>query len=503
MVKFPCGICQKEVKSKHKAICCDLCDQWIHISCNKLTKTDYNKMMNSNLLWFCKKCLKKELPFNSITNQEFNKIYDSKYATAFQKVTPDFKEKAAHLAKEQTNNILNCSYYDLSDLNKINTKDNKYFSLFHLNISSLPYHFEEIEELLDQMKIKPEIIGISESRIYKDKEPLTNICLKNYNIEQTKTESSKGGTLLYISESLNYKKRNDLKIYKTKELESTFVEIINKKGKNTIVGCIYKHPTMPTYEFDSFLEPLYETLTKENKDIYLLGDFNVNLLNYESDNQTASFLDKICSNGFFPYINIPTRITLKSKTLIDNIFLNNVVENTISGNITTDISDHLAQFLLIPIKIQNKAKPLNAYQRDYKNFDIEIFQQDLQQIHWPNILSLNKNDVNYSFEQFLSSVNNILDHHAPYKHVSRKQLKTAAKPWITKGIRKSIHVKNMLHHKFCKSKDEERKAELHSRYKTYKNLLVKLTRKSKDSHYKKFFEENKCFKSLAGNKITY
>ena len=69
MVKFPCGICQKEVKSKHKAICCDLCDQWIHISCNKLTKTDYNKMMNSNLLWFCKKCLKKELPFNSITNQ--------------------------------------------------------------------------------------------------------------------------------------------------------------------------------------------------------------------------------------------------------------------------------------------------------------------------------------------------------------------------------------------------------------------------------------------------
>ena len=75
------------------------------------------------------------------------------------------------------------------------------------------------------MKIKPEIIGISESRICKDKEPLTNICLKNYDIEQTKTESSKGGTLLYISESLNYKKRNDLKIYKTKELESTFVTL--------------------------------------------------------------------------------------------------------------------------------------------------------------------------------------------------------------------------------------------------------------------------------------
>ena len=75
---------------------------------------------------------------------------------------------------------------------------------------------------------------------------------------------------------------------------------------------------------EDFLNNLKEELSKENKEIYLMGDFNINLLNYQSDNQTATFLDNICSSGFFPYINIPTRIISRSKTLIDNIYHNNL-----------------------------------------------------------------------------------------------------------------------------------------------------------------------------------
>ena len=41
MVKCPCGICQKDVPTKHKAICCDLCNKWTHIDCNSLNKTTY------------------------------------------------------------------------------------------------------------------------------------------------------------------------------------------------------------------------------------------------------------------------------------------------------------------------------------------------------------------------------------------------------------------------------------------------------------------------------
>ena len=69
-------------------------------------------------------------------------------------------------------------------------------------------------------------------------------------------------------------------------------------------------------------------------------------MNYKTDNPTFNFLDNVCSNSFFPYINIPTRHASRSKTVIDNILHNGINGNKISRNITTDISDHLAQFLI-------------------------------------------------------------------------------------------------------------------------------------------------------------
>ena len=73
----------------------------------------------------------------------------------------------------------------------------------------------------------------------------------------------------------------------------------------------------------------------------LLGDFNINLLNYNDNQPANNFLDSLNSNSFIPYILHPTRITSRSKTLIDNIFSNYVFHEIISGNITATISDHL------------------------------------------------------------------------------------------------------------------------------------------------------------------
>ena len=107
-------------------------------------------------------------------------------------------------------------------------------------------------------------------------------------------------------------------MYKSKELETIFIEIMNKKNeKNVVVGCVYKHPKLSVDEFNNdFLSPILEKLSFEKKDVYLLGDFNINLLNYETDRQTALFLDNMHSNSFTPYITLPTRITPRSKTLI-------------------------------------------------------------------------------------------------------------------------------------------------------------------------------------------
>ena len=73
MVKFPCVICQKAVVTKQKAICCDLCNKWIHIGCNNINKTIYIQIQHSDKSWFCMPCLKKEVPFNTLTDHELKK----------------------------------------------------------------------------------------------------------------------------------------------------------------------------------------------------------------------------------------------------------------------------------------------------------------------------------------------------------------------------------------------------------------------------------------------
>ena len=139
-------------------------------------------------------------------------------------------------------------------------------SLFHINTYSLPSNIEELQYLLDKTKIDFDIIGISESRIKKDKSPINSINLKSYSYESCPTESSAGGTLLYISNHLSYKPRNDLCIYKSTELQSTFIEILNTKKTNVIVGCIYRHLQMDLNEFnDCYVNNLLNKLSKKIK----------------------------------------------------------------------------------------------------------------------------------------------------------------------------------------------------------------------------------------------
>ena len=62
-------------------------------------------------------------------------------------------------------------------------------------------------------------------------------------------------------------------------------------------------------------------LSCEKKEIILMGDLNINLLNYDSDKDTTNFVDTMYALSFYPTINTPTQITATSKTLIDNIYI--------------------------------------------------------------------------------------------------------------------------------------------------------------------------------------
>ena len=161
--------------------------------------------------------------------------------------------------------------------------------------------FDDFQHLLNCTKTLFDIIVISETRITKQVSLSNNLNPNNYSFEFTPTDNSAGGTLLYIANHLSYKCRIDLNIYKKHELESTFIEIVNPRKYNIIVGVIDRHPSMDLTDFNcNYLNKLLQNISKEQKSVFLLGDFNVNLLNYNEHNQTNEFLDSLASNSFIP-----------------------------------------------------------------------------------------------------------------------------------------------------------------------------------------------------------
>ena len=151
----------------------------------------------------------------------------------------------------------------------------------------------------------------------------------------------------------------------------TFIEIMNPKKSNIIVGTIYKHPSMDLTDFNSnYLNNLLEKISKEQKSVFLLGHFNINLLNCNVHNPTYKFSDSLASNSFLPYILQPTRITSHSKILSNNTLTNIILPDSISGNLTATISDHLLLFLIVLNIFSNPlSNKSNIYGRDWSNFD--------------------------------------------------------------------------------------------------------------------------------------
>ena len=69
----------------------------------------------------------------------------------------------------------------------------------------------------------------------------------------------------------------------------------------------------------NFINPQLEKLATENKEIILMDDYNINIQNCNSDNETSDFIDTMYASSFYPTINTQTRITATSKILIHNI----------------------------------------------------------------------------------------------------------------------------------------------------------------------------------------
>ena len=517
VIKYPCSICCKHVAANHKAIQCDECNKWSHIKCNYITSTEYYRKIGTEETWICVSCIPSVFPFSQLGQERLKLLNQAKDNGP----SDDFFVNMDHAISDMQNfynNIkgldidtgdnefnINCKYYTPSELNDLNYQHVS-LSIAHLNISSLSFHLDNLKNLINSLDNRFDVIGISESRL-RDQNDHLNVDLDNYRIVHCPTDSNKGGSLLYISNQLDFVERPDLQIYQAKDLESVFVEVKGIK-KNYIVGSIYRHPNMSIKDFnENFLSELMIRLGREKKEVLLMGDFNVDLMNYEQNEETNNFIEILSNNSFLPNITKPTRITSHSKTLIDNIFSNSPEQLLFSGNLTAPISDHLIQCSFFRSKAKQDNPNLKA-RRDFRNFDETKFLLEYDKIDWEDTLKTNLDNINDSMEAFLKTLNDLTNKHAPFKKPSKNEMKRKHSPWITNGILHSLKKRDKLYKEFIANHDPIQKASLQNEYKIYRNTLVTLCRLSKVSHYQKYFAEQKKnlkkvwsgIKSLISNK---
>ena len=246
------------------------------------------------------------------------------------------------------------------------------------------------------------------------KQPKIHYC--SYQIHQIRNNGQRGGgVVLYVHNSLNFKILKKQSI-NSNDLECACVKIVRKNAKNIIVSCIYRCPRGDSHKF------LDETKTlickNQEKPLFLVGDLNINSLDYSINTNVRDFFNLIFQNGIFPLINRPTRVTKSSATIIDHVLTNTIIDSEVQiGIIKTDISNHFAVFVLIKTSLVQPNIKKTFIERDINENSIKYFKSILNSVDWNLITQTSTPDSSYNV--FLDKF--IKLYHISYKLFSRKK----------------------------------------------------------------------------------
>ena len=318
---------------------------------------------------------------------------------------------------------------------------------------------------------------------------------ENYNYYCDNSIKKNGGITCLVKKEIQVLKiRNDLKLPQTVPndenylVENLWLECkLENWKKSIIIGAIYRHPKGKVSIFNEKYENSLKKIDSENKNCIICGDLNIDALAINhADSQ--NFYNLNLAENFIPHINIPTRITDNTATLIDQIFFkhNNhtLEENIITGNLFTDLTDHFPNFILYGNQNNLNLKPKKKYVRIHSKKNLERFNEYLQSNEtW---LEYNdETDCNKAANIFVKNLKNGYEKYFPLKQLSIKRAKD--KKWITAGIRKSCNTKNRLYKKFLSIPNIENK----TRYKNYRNTLNRICKLAQENYFTSLINDTK------------
>jgi len=247
-----------------------------------------------------------------------------------------------------------------------------------------------------------------------------------------------------LSNSISYENLNNNKLFATIHFEWSGIKTqINNKYYYFL--CIYKSPNV---KLNDFLEALYDLLSKfskldKSKNIYILVDFNINLV---VDNYAPrTFLNLMSGFDLHPIINRPTRISSSCSSIIDNIFTNDN-KYSFKGILCEDISDHLPIFFFIKLNsrfVVNKCPPIRTRVMNVEN--LRLANQLLADIKWPECSKVT--DLETDYDDFIQTYLNCINSACPII-IKKNRFR---KPWMDVELYNCCLQKNSFYKMYLSS----------------------------------------------------
>ena len=407
-----------------------------------------------------------------------------------------------------TDSFVNTKYYLEDDINEVITRNNisdEEFSLMHLNIRSLPKNISKLGDFLSLIDNRFSVIGLSETWLHNDNLDLYE--LPEYkSIHLTRPSKKGGGVSLYVRKSLECTELPEMSVI-TEYLECVFIEIKTRSktcNNKTTVGVVYRPPNTNITAFTEHVINIIQTLKVDNKQCYIMGDFNINLLNYGSHTETQDYIDAMFQQAFIPLISKPTRITATTATVIDNIYSNDLIgaNYQLHGIIYTDISDHLPIFLLTKHTDSTKVE-MTIATRLYNAQTTATFKESIDKICWDDVYACR--DPQECYSVFINEILVAYNNSFPLANTTIRKRKH--KPWITMGLRHSIRTKNKLYMYYLKKPTVFNE----TNYKRYRNKINCLITVAEREYYRHELQQHKgnlkktwiVLKSIIGRKEAF
>jgi hypothetical protein len=384
------------------------------------------------------------------------------------------------------NNVYKCTYLDEAEFCSSYNNLSK-FSIMSLNIQSLQSKFNDFAELIHSLNSHnsaPDVICLQELWQFPDSMAFS---LPGYHPLEYKLRRNNvqgGGVGIFIKRRLKYSVLPEKSIFVDRIFESLFIEVELGPSAKCIVGSTYrpgtKHPTLSSgdqfTQFMDLLSNLCSNLSDYKSPVYSFGDFNLDLLQYNSSQQVTDYIDLLFSFGFMQIITKPTRVTLKSATLIDHLITtsdSNVFESVI---LTTKLSDH---FPLIYVSNSQTQEGSNEFYEacNFSYSNLEAFGQILQRTDWNTTLTSDCPQEAYT--NFANIFFNLYDTQFPVQRLKFNRNYHKLENWMSAGLLTSRREKNRL----CKISLSEPSPFNLDKFKHYRNMYNRLIRAAKKLYF--------------------